>query len=188
MRLYVLAQAWGAICALGLCFFTPHVTTSLLFLLLVTTVYSDLFLSSFFLSIIIITHSILSCHAAPLQLAMYCNLHLAFLRYFPDPPSLSGDILPRHYSLPNMIYETQCPHRALPPRSMLHNKWPCAFTPQTIPSLTISAILRLHWARLLLWPISPSQQTNLLPTGRLFFLDEASFLSALTIQMSTVAS
>ena len=50
VRLCGLAHAWGAICTLGLYFFTPHATTCLLFLLLVTTVYSDLFSSSFFLS------------------------------------------------------------------------------------------------------------------------------------------
>ena len=41
-----MAIAWGVICTEGLCFFTPHATTCLLFLLLVTTVYSDLLLLS----------------------------------------------------------------------------------------------------------------------------------------------
>ena len=52
MRLCGLAIAWGVICTEGLCFFTPYATTCLLFLLLVTTVYSDLLSSSLFLSIV----------------------------------------------------------------------------------------------------------------------------------------
>ena len=51
MRLCGLAIAWAVICTEGLCFFTPHATTCILFFLLVTTVYSDLLLLSLLLSI-----------------------------------------------------------------------------------------------------------------------------------------
>ena len=46
-----MAIAWGVICTEGFCFFTSHATTCILFLLLVTTVYSDLLSSSLLLSI-----------------------------------------------------------------------------------------------------------------------------------------
>ena len=126
VRLCGLAQVWGAIYTWGLYFFTPHATTCLVFLLLVTTVYSDLFLSSFFHSIIVITCSILSYHTAPLHHATYCSWRLAFLGYFPDQPSLSHDIFSRPSSPPNTIYETRCRHRALTPGLMLHTLWPSA--------------------------------------------------------------
>ena len=46
-----MAIVWGGICTEGLCFFTPHVTTCILFLHLVATVYSNLLSSSLLLSI-----------------------------------------------------------------------------------------------------------------------------------------
>ena len=93
VRLCGLPRAWGAIYTMDLCFFTPYTTTCLMFLLLVTTVYSDLFSksSSFFLSMIIITCSILSCHAPHRHHTTQCLLHFTPSGCFPDPPSLNRD-------------------------------------------------------------------------------------------------
>ena len=91
VRLCGLGQACGAICTMGLYFFTPHATTCLLFLQLVTTVYSDLLMSSFFLSILIITYSILYCHIPHRHQATHYLLHQTSFGYVPDTLSLSRD-------------------------------------------------------------------------------------------------
>ena len=121
-----LAQAWGAICTMGLCFLTPHATTCLLCLLLVTTVYSNLFSSSFFLSTIVITCSTPSCRKPHRHHATSCLLHLTSLGCFPDPLSLSHNILSHPSSPPNTIYKTQCQHQVLTPGLMPQTKWPSA--------------------------------------------------------------
>ena len=51
VRLCGLAIVWGVVYTDGLCFFTPHATTCILFLLLVIIVYSDLLSSSLLLLI-----------------------------------------------------------------------------------------------------------------------------------------